>query len=169
MKAKILILIYLLIIGGVSYFAYPIIKNRYFQSTSNSEEISRKSSTANENNNLSLDDNTADDTENIPDESTVDDNVLLDISPEDCDSNCDQFEDSDEKKYCLEYCGINDNSGTSTDCDSLIDLEKDYCYKKQAISKKDFILCKKIIDKKILESCKNQLTEEVLNDSKIDE
>jgi hypothetical protein len=171
MKIKLLITFFLVLIGGISYFSYPIIKNRYFQSFANNDATNQKKSptVADENNNLSSDnDNPSDDSdsENTPDESTVPDNVFLDIDTEDCDSSCDQFEDTDEKKYCLEYCGIQENetsASTNNDCEKLTDLEKDYCYKNQAIAKKNITLCKKINDKKLLESCKNRLTEDVLD------
>lgn len=164
MKTKILILIYLAIVGLVGYLTYPILMNRY--SNTASQDDSTKNNLIEEknklDNNTTQDENDAD----IPDESTVPDDVLLDIDAEDCEDNCEQFEDAEDKKYCQEYCGLNDNSATSNDdCDKLENLEKDYCYKNQAIAKKDFNLCKKITDKKIMESCKTRLTEDLMNGS----
>jgi hypothetical protein len=168
MKTKILILIYLLIIGTFTYFVYPIFHSRYFPTQENGSE---KSSPA-ENKKIIQEEsssNTNNDSEDTPDESTVPDDILIDINTEDCEDNCEQFEDAEEKKYCQEYCGLSGDSTTSTDdCEKLVNLEKDYCYKNQAISKKDFTLCKKITDKKILESCKTRLTEDLINNKVID-
>lgn len=163
MKAKILILIYLIIIGVIVYLTLPIIQSRYFESdeknnTTNPLTADEKTSIDNSSN-----ETTGENEENIPDESTVPDDVFIDVDQEDCDDNCEQFEDAEEKKYCQQYCGTTENSTTTDDCEKLTDLEKDYCYKDQAIAKKDFALCKKIADKKILESCKTRLTEELMN------
>lgn len=168
MKNKILILIYLLIIGGVAYFVYPVFKNRYF---SPDEQGASSNSSLNENSDSlssdSIDNNDSDSTDDISNETPVDDDIFIDISAEDCEENCEQFEDADDKKYCQQYCGstAETNSTTDTDCEKLEDLEKDYCYKNQALTKKDFSLCKKISDKKLSEACKNQLTESILNGS----
>ncbi|MGW8184733.1 MAG: hypothetical protein ACWGHO_01310 [Candidatus Moraniibacteriota bacterium] len=167
MKNKILITVYLLIVGGVIYFAYPVIKSRYFQSsedTSTQEESNENEKSLFNNSSNSEDEDESDD---IPDESTVPDDVFIEVDAEDCEDNCEQFEDAEDKKYCQEYCGLNNNESTAStdDCEKLEDLEKDYCYKNQALAKKDFSLCKKIVDKKLLESCKTRLTEEIINGS----
>lgn len=170
MKIKILIAFFLLVLGGVTYFAYPIINNRYFQSSQDESGDENSSETENKKSffNNSSENNNDENDENIPDESTVPDDVFIEIDAEDCEDGCEQFEDADDKKYCQEYCGANPSPTTESDCEKLEDLEKDYCWKNQALTKKDFSLCKKIIDKKILESCKNQLTEEVLNSNIIE-
>jgi hypothetical protein len=171
MKIKILITFFLLVFGGVAYFAYPIISNRYFQSSPGASEEENSSEKENKKSffNNASEDNNADENDNIPDESTVPDDVFIEVDTEDCEDGCEQFEDADDKKYCQEYCGLNTPPTTADDCDKLADLEKDYCWKNQALTKKDFSLCKKIVDKKILESCKTRLTEEVLNGSGVNE
>jgi len=164
MKTKILILIYLLIIGGVGYFVYPIFQDRYFSSQ---ETESEKSSLTEDRIDIngSDDTDTDDDYADTPVEEVPED-VFIDVDAEDCEDNCEQFEDEEDKKYCQEYCGLLEKSTPSdNDCEKLEDLEKDYCYKNQALSKKDFNLCKKIIDKKLLESCKTRLTEDLINGS----
>lgn len=168
MKNKILIAVYLLIVGGVIYFAYPIIKSRYFQSskdTSTQEEFNENKKSLFNNSSNSAEEDESDD---IPDESTVPDDVFIEVDAEDCEDSCEQFEDAEDKKYCQEYCGIQSDSPTPDDCEKLEDLEKDYCWKNQALTKKDFSLCKKIIDKKLQESCKTRLTEELINNKVID-
>lgn len=171
MKTKILITIFLILIGTVTYFAYPVFKNRYFQpseDTTTQEESSSNKKGSSSSEELSSDENGTN-LEDAEDESALDEDIFIDIDSEDCEDGCEQFEDADDKKYCQEYCGIKEeNSTTNTDnCEELKDLEKDYCLKDQALAKKDFNLCKKITDKKILEACKTRLTEELINGSVI--
>lgn len=163
MKTKIPLILFLILFGGVIYFAYPVFKNRYFQ-TPESEQSQENPSQKNNSffNNSSNEDND-EDSENLPDESTVDDDVFIEIDTEDCEDGCEQFEDTDDKKYCQEYCGIQTNPVASDDCEKLLELEKDYCWKNKALAEKNFSFCKNITDKKILESCKTRLTEELLN------
>jgi len=176
-KGKILIGIYLILIGAVIYFTYPIIHTRYF----NNEEDEKNDVIQNDDEfDLDTDDedDITDDAENSePAEATeedmdsisADDDVLLNIDSEDCDEGCDQFEEEEDRQYCREYCGFTTSeestSSSDKDCDSLSDLEKDYCYKNKAISEKNFELCKKITDKKLQESCKNRVTEDLINGS----
>ena len=166
MRIKILTTVFLIIFGAVAYFAYPVFKNRYFQSSESDqikEESSQKETKSFFNN--SSTENSNDQSEDVPEESTVDDNVFIEVNAEDCEDNCEQFEDADDKKYCQEYCGLNTPANTKDDCEKLADLEKDYCWKNKALTEKNFSFCKNITDKKILESCKTRLTDEVINNS----
>lgn len=167
MKIKILIIFFLILSGGVIYLAYPVIKNRYFQTTNDTGD-EKNSSDIIQNTDYELEDsnnNTDADDENIIDDPSIDDDVFIEIDTEDCEDGCEQFEDADDKKYCQEYCGIQTAPIASDDCEKLVDLEKDYCWKNKALAEKNFSLCKKITDKKILDSCKTRLTEELLNSS----
>ncbi|HBI16575.1 MAG: hypothetical protein UR60_C0003G0003 [Candidatus Moranbacteria bacterium GW2011_GWF2_34_56] len=166
MNNKILIIIFLILIGGVAIFAYPVIKSRYFQSSQTDikeENLSTDEETEEENDESSSADE--DDSETLPDEQPVDEDVFIEIDQEDCEGGCEQFEDADDKKYCMEYCGIKSDTTVTDDCEKLEDLEKDYCWKNKAIAEKNFNFCKNIFDKKIQESCKTRLTEELLNGS----
>lgn len=165
MKIKLISIFFLALLGGVSYFAYPLIKSRYFQSTDdltnpNNERNSKLINPTDEDS-----DYAKDELEDLPDESTVADDVFIEIDTEDCEDNCEQFEDEEDKKYCQEYCGLTPNTSTTDDCEKLTDLERDYCFKNKALKEKSFTLCKKITDQKLLESCKNQLTENLMNNS----
>ncbi|MEF3691736.1 MAG: hypothetical protein V3574_01600 [Candidatus Moraniibacteriota bacterium] len=168
MKTKILIFVYLALFGGALYFIYPIISDRYFnpQEETSSEKSTDKKSSLDETEDTEI--NNDDDSDDTPIEEVPED-VFIDIEAEDCEDGCEQFEDEEDKKYCQEYCGLLEMSDESdTDCESLEDLEKDYCYKNQAIADKDFKLCEKISDKKLRESCQNRITEELLNNQVID-
>lgn len=151
--------------GGVSIFAYPVIKDRYFQSSpadteeknlSTDEEAEEEGESSSQN---------EDDSETLPDEQPVDEDIFIEIDQEDCEEGCEQFEDADDKKYCSEYCGIKTDSEVVDDCEKQEDLERDYCWKNKAIAEKNFKFCDKIEDKKIKESCKTRLTEDIINGS----
>lgn len=169
MKTKILLLIYLVIISTVAYFVYPIFQDRYFSS----QEKDGKNLSPTKNgliveDSRDVDADNNDDSSDTPIEEVPED-VFIDVDAEDCEDNCEQFEDEEDKRYCQEYCGLNGDSAPVTDdCETLEDLQKDYCYKDQALAKKDFNLCKKIIDKKLLESCKTRLTEDLINNQVVD-
>lgn len=167
MKTKILITIFVLLIGGVTYFAYPIVKSRYFQPSDETTETKKSPLFENKNSSTSEsndDNNAADDA--IIDDPNITDDVFIEVDTEDCDEGCSQFDDQEDKDYCIQVCGLNENNTPATqNCDDLEDLQKDYCWKDKAINEKNFDLCKKIVDKKLLETCKNRLTEEVINGS----
>jgi hypothetical protein len=168
MKTKILVLIYLTIFLTALYFIYPVVKNRYFKSENKNKQtdqlLDKKNNRPSNNNQTTSDINN--DTGEVADTSMENDESFIDITTEDCDNNCQQFEDVDDREYCLEYCGTNSDH-TIEDCEKLVELEKDYCLKNKAIAEKRFDLCEKIIDKKIMESCKNRLTEDIVNGSKL--
>ena len=168
MKTKILIFVYLALLGGALYFIYPIVSDRYFNSN---EETSSEKSTDKKNSPYETEDgeaNTDDDSDDTPVEEVPED-VFIDIEAEDCEDNCEQFEDEEDKKYCQEYCGLLEMSDSSdTDCESLEDLERDYCYKNQAIADKNFKLCEKIADNKLRQACQNRITEDLLNNQVIE-
>lgn len=168
MKGKILLAISLFIILSLAFFAYPVIKNRYFQSGNISTDEENTASEKNKKNIFFGDSkNTSDidnDTDNTPDDSAIDEDIFIEIEPEDCEDNCSQFEDVEDKKYCLNYCGLGEVMITYQ-CEDLVDLEKDYCYKDQALAEKNYDFCKKIVDKRLMEACQNRLTEELINSS----
>jgi hypothetical protein len=103
----------------------------------------------------------AEDEENIVEEKTN----LLEIYPEDCRNGCKDFKNSDEKKYCLQICGLSEESKEpdDEDCTSLSGFEKDYCLKDLAVSKGDFAICEKIEDSGILKTCRNRIAEDILD------
>lgn len=103
-----------------------------------------------------------DEDENIAEEKTN----LVEVYPKDCSNACKNFDDSDEKKYCRQVCGLpsdEDEEDEEKDgCDSLSGLDKDYCLKNLAVSKGDFKICEEIEDLGILKTCRNRITEDIL-------
>lgn len=92
------------------------------------------------------------------------DDRFLEVTGQDCQNKCIQFKsDAENFKYCQNFCGLNSTNKKITSCDTLEDLEKDYCWKDLAINKKDFAACGNIKDSGIKKTCKNRVTEEVLN------
>ena len=100
--------------------------------------------------------------ENVPLEKTN----LTEVSSKDCDNNCKNFTNSKELKYCQEVCGLvptQEESKKNKGCDTLTDLEKDYCLKDGAVNAKDFKICEEIEDTGIQKTCRNRITEDILD------
>ena len=91
--------------------------------------------------------------------------TYLPLSKVSCEQDCRSYTDSKELRYCQEYCGLAPPMTTS-DCTSLKDLEKDYCYKDQAIAKTDPTLCEKVSDTNIRTTCQNRVTEDIVDQSR---
>jgi hypothetical protein len=166
-KSKIILIIVYVIAGiAVLYFAYGVVKNRYFGPGKNNAETNN-GATQNQGaeqtgdlENVNQDNNTS--------ENNVSgaDNVRPNIENTDCDNNCAKFKDSpDNFKYCQEACGDRPVTPKESEgqCDNLTGLEKDACWRDLAVSKKDFSFCDKISDTKLQKVCRNRVTEEVLN------
>lgn len=79
----------------------------------------------------------------------------------DCENECKYINEKNELQYCLEYCGLSAYENP-TGCDSLKNLEKDYCLKDLAINKKDFATCNQIRDKNIRTACENRITQDLI-------
>ena len=102
------------------------------------------------------------DEENVAEEKTSYD----EITSKDCANECKDFKNnSKDLKYCQQVCGltpIKEETKKGT-CDSLSDLEKDYCLKDLAVDKGDFKICDEIEDAGIQKTCRNRITEDILN------
>lgn len=88
---------------------------------------------------------------------------LVDIKREDCLDGCKRFSKGKELVYCQQFCGLNKVQSEVSDCNVLSGLEKDYCFKEQAIKQQDFKICEKIADKGIRRSCSDRLTDDLLD------
>lgn len=158
-------------------WSFPILKNRYFTKPA-AENVAPEIST--EPAPAAVDQNAADSADTDPeitDENsdepadTADDNTdvaveednFLEVLPEDCKNNCDQFDQPEDLQYCREYCGLNTVKKNPAGCDKFADLEKDYCLKNQALEKSDSKICTQISDSGIKRSCINRLTEDIIN------
>jgi len=165
-KSKIILFFYALAIAGLVYYAYPIVKKRYFDRPepeksespiSKPEEEPQKSDSNEE---IIKDE---EDEKETKEELIKEEEEFLEITKNDCDSKCENFKsDADELEYCREICGFTTKKAADS-CGELEGLEEDYCLKDLAISKKDFKICDQIGDSGIKKSCQNRVTEEILN------
>ena len=161
----------------VGYFAYTVFSKRESdlietdtspttqKDQSSTSESSDSSDKPQENiiDNLLNDQNTQENTtgENA-DTTTEETNIYINVTPPDCMRECEPYKyDEKELRYCQNVCGISEST-SANDCDKLKDLEKDYCYKNQAIEKKDASICDSISDTAIKKSCKNRIQEDIL-------
>ncbi len=166
-KNKIFLIIYFLIAIIILYWAFSIFKTRYSnwsstnnQPTQNQALQTEHPSTENNENSSQLDNS-----ENEKSDDTIENennNEFLEITKEDCDNECTDFNNSQDKKYCQQICGLTPTEANKeNNCDNKKDLEKDYCWKNLAIAKDDFKLCEKIQDNGIKKTCQNRLIEEI--------
>lgn len=87
---------------------------------------------------------------------------FLQISSGDCNDGCKQYTEAEDLAYCEQVCGLAKVNEKANGCDALEDLEKDYCYKDLAVSKKDLKTCDKIEDSGIKKTCKNRIAEDII-------
>ena len=154
----------------VLYFAYGVVKDRYLGTNTKSLDINNTES-QNE-----AGDQSAAETDGQP--SNGQSNTSPDINDAapgagrpniqnaDCDNNCADFADNtDNLKYCQEACGDRPVSVKESEeqCENIIGLEKDSCWRDLAVSKKDTDICDKISDAKLKKVCVNRVTEEILD------
>lgn len=174
MFRKIILTIFVIAIGVLAYFAYPVVKNRYFKSENATENEIKKSNTIlNTEKNSNSDDNISSNKSEIDseDDSSTSDEVkdetdesgnVSNITAEDCDNECESFKNNEsDLRYCQNICDLSPMKD-SENCDSKTGTDKDYCFKNQAISKIDLGICNSISDVKIKSSCKSRVTEDLL-------
>ena len=166
-KSKIILLIILVIAGiAILYFAYGVVKNRYFGAGKNNTEI-KNSETQNQTGSQTADQSSDDQGNTTPDiNNSAPGDGRPNVQNADCDNNCAQFKDNpDNLKYCQEVCGDIPVSkkDSESQCESLAGLDKDSCWRDLAVSKLDSDLCDKIGDAKLKKVCKSRVAEEILN------
>lgn len=185
------ILLPLALLTAVGFFAYPIIKNRYFQSEEKSSVINISNEAVPESPmdpglgpnagndqsipfNLDEGPNAGGDLTpdknlenysgllNLNERGTKDSENLAHITTEHCNTNCDAFAiDFELLEYCQQVCGIAPVKEVS-DCDGKSGIEKDYCLKDLAIGKKDSKLCDPIKDANVKLTCQNRILEDLV-------
>jgi len=175
MKKPILIVIYVAAAIAVIGYAYTVFNGRYGKK--NQENINKNSSSvidsvsnylgsSNENTNSQSENSNLNENQN--ENANLNDNSSEsgEVTSKDCDKDCVRFKNNNEKyKYCQEVCGDIPVStkNSEEDCANLSGLEKDYCWRDLAVSKKDSSICAKISDQKLQTVCRNRVTEELLN------
>jgi hypothetical protein len=167
MKKTFLLIFFVIAIAVLVWYGYPVIKNRYF---GNSNPSSESQNNIEKNNNASSTPATTE--ENKPSENnTTQENqgpiqpAPASVTSQDCDNECAGFS-GDKLEYCRQVCGLATPRETSGNCDNLNGINKDYCLKDLAISKKDFKICDEIQDSGIKKTCKNRVTEDIFDEMK---
>ena len=128
MKGKIFFVFYLLLIAGFAYWAYPIVKGRYFGSQAEvpsfQETIGQSGS------------------------------YFADITKENCDNKCeDSNGNKDAIEYCNQICGFVPMPKKLPDCSGQKNQKKDYCMKDLALFTKNPTVCVDINDEGIKKIC----------------
>jgi hypothetical protein len=172
MKFKIFTLLFVIALTILGYFAYPILKSRYFDENKSIIKIeppdnanqsvpdSLKNIGTNQEN--SSDNKNPDDTGLTPSGNSSEAPSLTNITPAYCNSECSAFEnDPKYLRYCQQVCGLSPTTNNSS-CENKTELEKDYCLKDLGIAKKDFQICNQIQDAGIKKTCQNRITEDII-------
>lgn len=183
LNSKIILAVCILALIGLFYWGYPVVKNRYF-SQDKIETISPLAPVKNGPDVLAepeaVPEPSADEVpveEETAPESPAEEaekkaaeaEPLLDVTTGDCANQCQDYKnDAEDLKYCQNFCGLDSSKKSADGCDQLEDLEKDYCWKDLAVSKKDLPVCDKIIDSGIKKSCRNRVSEDILDEQKME-
>jgi hypothetical protein len=172
---KIITIILLLAFAGLSIWAYPVVKDRYFDAGEEQEvkkEQEVKEDNENNNDEASKKEEDAEDDDNEKKR----EGAYLEIEREDCLNKCKNFKDKKELEYCHQVCGLESLDGEkiqkeeeeeASNCEEKSSLEKDYCLKDKAIEEKDYSICREIGDENIRETCKNRISEMILDEQKL--
>lgn len=156
MKSRIALLFFVVVLAILSYFACPIVKNRYFKSEP--KVIQNKEAQQNAGDRMQEKD--------IGGE-IKSSSIEVTILPSDCDNECSKFQKSDELEYCKQVCGLSSEqtsaeNETKNNCENATGLQKDYCLKNLAVQNKDFKACDQISDSGIKKACKNRISEDII-------
>lgn len=152
MLKKISFLLFLIFFSIFVYFAYPIVKSRYFEKNNIQNQPEKTITNQNE----------SEEPGNKTQESTDQAGTSPNISARDCDKECEEFKDDEKNlKYCQEVCGFSPEK-VEVNCGDKSGLEKDYCFKSLAIQNKDFKICDQISDSGIKKACKNRISEDII-------
>lgn len=169
MKNKILLIVYVVLAAALVCWAYPIVKNRYFNPNAKTEKYDQENKIDLEE--IEESEDVDDDAYDIEDNDMEDDeeeneiDEFLEVTNEDCENDCVEFAEEEDLQYCRQICGLVPLKETSeNNCENLTGLEKDYCLKDLAIIKKDFKICQEIKDINIRKTCQNRITEEILSE-----
>ncbi|TAK96920.1 hypothetical protein EPO05_00640 [Patescibacteria group bacterium] len=168
----IFLVVFALTLGVLIYWAYPIIKERYFtnddssasQTDSQDESLPVEQSTSSTNVPGSGSETPTKKVEEV-NQTVTPQKAFEHITTADCGNECSNFEPNTKNfEYCQEICGLASKTELPTnDCQNLSNLKKDYCLKDEAVAKKDFRLCDAISDTGVRQTCQNRITEDLLN------
>lgn len=173
MKFKIFFPIFLIILGILTYFGYPVVKERYFkgENATESEIPTSVNNNSQSDSSIETSENGSSGDSDSEEDSAINDEVrdetdesgdISNITAEDCDDECANFKDSpSDLRYCQDVCGLS-GTQTSENCDEKNGLDKDYCFKEQAVSKSDLNICESISDSKVKSLCRSRVTEDLL-------
>jgi hypothetical protein len=161
MKKFFLIFFFAVAVSILAWYGYPIIKNRYFQPaplpTQNKVEIKNETPE-----NTTPEEQKSSEATTPQENNTEEQKSGTNISSDDCDNECASYSGS-QLEYCQQVCGLAaPQQNASDNCDNLSGLNKDYCLKDLAVSKKDYKICNQIQDSNIKKTCTNRVTEDLI-------
>jgi len=162
---KIIIIIYLIILTVLLYYAINIFMARKNENSIDNKTLNKKTSII-FNQKDATQKTTGEATEETTDNSSASmpTKPAYEITQEDCHQQCAQIIEKAKKKYCQQICGLTISSPNTGDCEKQKELNKDYCLRDQAVKEKDFQKCNLIYDSGIKRQCVNRINEDIIDD-----
>jgi hypothetical protein len=154
----------------VSSNSSSLVSNQNSASTNSSSVVSPDSITSSDNTSTSDSASASSQTKatdvapsvGVNDKNSGDGNMFAHITTEHCDTGCKAFANKlNFLEYCQQVCGLVPIKKVKN-CDNKKDLEKDYCNKDLAITKKDVSLCANIKDANIQQTCQNRIMQDII-------
>ena len=181
--SKIYFLIFVITLGGLSFWGYKIIRKQNGGSpkTTTSQINQNKNSNAQNDqsniidnssvstttdsslsgNSLNASATTAPSTD-LNNRNNATGSILAHITTEHCNTNCSAFaNDLQLLEYCQQVCGIIPVKPV-TNCDSKTGIEKDYCLKDLSITKENSSICDQISDVNVKQTCQNRIAQDII-------
>lgn len=174
MLKKLLLLILLLAVIAVGYYAFTVFRDResdLLNTDATSQERSPQPNNApstakppsiSENTNTQQ----SDPIEEPKEISDISQEAAYTITSRDCANECTNIEDEDKKTYCKEVCGLTGTPQDDSDrsCDALSGLQKDYCIRDSAVKDSDLSRCTEIRDSGVRTQCQNRIQEDIIDE-----
>lgn len=169
-SSKVSLAVFLIALLSLGAWGYLTLGDRFINSSSESKIEKEKKASGGENadaipagsaDEIFTEDPVSEDEEDAT--ATEEEDTFLQVLPQDCDNGCKSYQQEEDVTYCKQVCGLVEIKKEATGCDAREDLEKDYCFKDEAVSKGDTKICDKIEDGKIKKTCKNRVLEDIVD------
>jgi hypothetical protein len=86
------------------------------------------------------------------------------VTAEDCEQGCESFSTLPaEQSYCRSFCGLNQETYLGKNCMTLVDTERDVCFKEQAIREHNAETCARIGESSLRKVCEARIAEELFD------
>ena len=86
------------------------------------------------------------------------------VTPDDCEQGCESFSTLPaDQAYCFSFCGLNQGGYQGKNCMTLSGIDKDACFKEQAIRERNPETCARIGENSLRKACEARIAEELFD------